>query len=466
VVRELGAVALDRDTLGAMILADTHRDTVATAYRDIRRVRPCETVHFRDGTTRSSFAVPGAPALREGKADALAEELLHALAAAVDRAVGGAARVAVLAGGGVDSSALLATLLRQAESGRSSRAVGIAWDFDGPGADRPHMAAVEQYLGAEVLRVRPADASDLFESSFVLDAAPYTWPTGPFELRAAERARAWGAKAVLSGAGGDHILDGDCARFAERVAHGDLRALVDAARLVQSFRSTPLERVKDLVLRPLAHRAVPASALRRRWDQQHRRAVRRSSAWGWGGPHLRRLLGRDLPAKSRDGLFSAWARSGEFGHAADDRGHSESRYGCDRTDPYLDPDFVRFVASLPPDLMFHGARTRGLLRHAMRGLLPESMRLRRDKASFEPAVDELVAGMDRTALDSLLTMEATADLGLVNPAAFRAAFEAQRRGQASRCGWLDVWPALAVEAFVREVSGGTHGAARLEGGGS
>jgi asparagine synthase (glutamine-hydrolysing) len=286
--------------------------------------------------------------------------------------------------------------------------------------------------------------------AFVVDAAPFEWASGALALRACERARAWGADVILTGAWGDEVLDGDPARFAERAREGDWRVLVDAARFVEPVRSTPAGRVARLVLRPMIRPFIPERILRHRL----RRGVRQHAAWGWGGDRVRALLESSQHADGREARFASQATSAWLADLADGRAQIELGAGCDRVDPYLDREFVAFMASLPPDALFYGRRTRGLFCHAMRGIIPDSVRLRPDKASWEVAIDELVAGMGGiAAFDSLLSMEATADLGLINPRPFRAAFEAQARGEASKCGWIDVWPAVAVEAFVR-ASGG------------
>ena len=44
---------------------------------------------------------------------------------------------------------------------------------------------------------------------------------------------------------------------------------------------------------------------------------------------------------------------------------------------------VRLLAALPPDYLFDGDRLRGLYVRAMKGLIPEEIRLRDDKARFE-----------------------------------------------------------------------------------
>ena len=92
--------------------------------------------------------------------------------------------------------------------------------------------------------------------------------------------------------------------------------------------------------------------------------------------------------------------------------------------PFLDDEFLRFVATLPPLALFQGGYRRGLLREAMRGLLPEDLRLRETKAHFEPALVELMAphGGVRTVAD-LADVRMLADLGLVEPRIFRAHFK-------------------------------------------
>jgi hypothetical protein len=115
---------------------------------------------------------------------------------------------------------------------------------------------------------------------------------------------------------------------------------------------------------------------------------------------------------------------------------------------------IEAVASIPPEQMFLGDRSRGLFRHALDGLVPDSVRWRPDKASMEPALEQMFAsigGFD--ALGSLLTMEATADLGLVEPIPFREALERLVTGRASARGWPQQWGMLAVEAFVRSLDG-------------
>jgi hypothetical protein len=85
----------------------------------------------------------------------------------------------------------------------------------------------------------------------------------------------------------------------------------------------------------------------------------------------------------------------------------------------------------------------------MRRALPDALRLRSDKAQFEPAISEMVLGSDLRGLRDLSHMRMLGDLGLVDPPRYRRHFEdVLAKGAASR-DWLAVWPALSVEAFAR-----------------
>ena len=171
--------------------------------------------------------------------------------------------------------------------------------------------------------------------------------------------------------------------------------------------------------------------------------------WRWAGPRLRTVL-EELPSSTdRAGdWFTALALSTDLMEGADARGQQEAVTGLRRVDPYLDPSFAGLLASIPPAKLFHEDRYRGLYSHAMKGILPDTVRLRSDKASFEPVPFEILESGGRARVEELLEMEALGDLGLVDPPAFRAAFA--RAGLAgSPVGWLGVWPALSVEAFVR-----------------
>jgi asparagine synthase (glutamine-hydrolysing) len=174
--------------------------------------------------------------------------------------------------------------------------------------------------------------------------------------------------------------------------------------------------------------------------------------WRWAAPRLRELLAEPRGASRREGWFSSLTTSTDLLEIADMRGQFEVAVGLPRVDPYLDDKMVRLLASFPPAELCHGHRYRGLFSLAMRGVLPDSVRLRPDKASFDPLPGAILGAVDPQVVRGLVGMEALADLGLVRPREFRDAFARVERGEGGG-DWLDVWPALAIEAFVRGAPG-------------
>jgi asparagine synthetase B (glutamine-hydrolysing) len=379
--------------------------------------------------------------------------LRRALEDAVDAALVGVRRVAVMTGGGIDSSVLLALATRWAKRTGGS-AFAISLDFEGPGDDRPHLRALEQHLDCEVVRVKPEEAADriaLLTSG--ADQAPIWHPMMPIEVELLARARAHGAERVLCGGGADELFGGSPQALAEVAWRGHpVRAIRAASRL--SGFGQPRVRAWTWVLRPLLGRALPTKV--RGWRD---RRDARFAPPAWAGPVLRsffdeqrRVAGvhvrrpprteaerfaaiRDDPSR----IVLAWVRHQEA-HAA----------RVDLWWPYLDLELARAVAALHPDYLLFGDRWRGLLRASIRDLVPDSLRERTDKASFEPAMRRFVdAAGGLESLRPLASMRELASLGVVDPAAFAVAFDRFVAAPHEGEHWVTEWPALAVEAFLR-----------------
>ena len=442
---------LSTERLGALIMSTT-ADPIATVYRGISRLRSCAGIRFIGDRPMAWSWLPSWPGVRRGSVNDMATELLERIVVAVDRSVGSFAKVAVMASGGLDSSGLVAALASRAARGVGFATDVCAIDFGGPGDDRPHLASLSTRHSLQPHRIRPADAASVVPASFVVDGAPVVWPTAAPFIFAGRRAHARGAEAMLSGWGGDGLFDGNLDQFADRARAGDcMGAIRDAAKLQLLWSSSPIGRVLDYVARPLLGDLLPHS-----WPASLRRLrVRHSKEWQWAGSKLRPMM--SIPSVAPDPDWRAEiATSIEMDEAADERGQHEVAIGIPRVDPYLDAELIEFMVSVPARMLFHGNRMRGLYRQAMAGLLPDSLRLRPDKASFEPAIEELFDSAARDpAFQGLIKMEALADLGMVDPRRYREAVTRTMSGE-SRRGWLEIWPALAVEAFVQQ----RHGAAR------
>jgi asparagine synthase (glutamine-hydrolysing) len=450
---------LDTTRMAETLACDLTSRPSATSYEGIRRLIAGELLHIAaDGSVRqrSALALPSLAVIRGSPAD-LATALREEVFAAVRRSIEGKDRVAVLAGGGVDSSALLATVCALARGGSPREVVALSLHFAGPADDRPYMTELAESLGIVPIQAAPKDFGRLVRRSLIVDGQPYASAMGGWELGLQELAKEMGADALLCGLGGDELFDGDPRWFALRALRGDV---VGAARAACALRvpwdSSGFERLRDFVLRPIAVHATPPSI---------RRAVRRRRAAKkrieWAGPILDEVTRREDPAPVSD--FGARTPLEFFQRISDSKWALEmseaqcsvdAEVGFPLLTPFHDEALVAFVARLPPESLFDNGYMRGLFRSAFAGLVPDRVRLRTDKGGFEPAVEEMHAAIGgRGALVEYAGVRALDALGVVRSAPYRAAFDAFVRGDIGHDGWYTIWPVLSMEAFAAKALG-------------
>jgi asparagine synthase (glutamine-hydrolysing) len=393
------------------------------------------------------------PELRLSQRD-LARRLREELQAAVERQCGGARKVAVLAGGGVDSGALLAfTVLNQRARGGPT-VIPVALDHGGDGDDRPHLRALCAQLGIEPLRVAVAEGARSAGQARIIDAQIHVG--APFAMASAAigRARDAGAEVVISGEGAEIGLDSDPDVFAEFLFQHPVAAV---ARLMR-FRGvceTRAASVRRLALGPLARQVVPPSLL----DARQRLRSARNRGPIWARPRLRTWLAqqpwleaRPPPFRGQRERIERMAGSTLVMTTVDIMLRWEMLTSVRCALPYFDDDFLQFVGRIPNAAIFAGARERGLLRESMAGIVPDTLRYRTDKARPYQALAEMfevTGGYD--SVRDLVTMRELDGLALVEPVAFRRDFErfAANPAAADPKVWGTLWGAIIGEAYLR-----------------
>jgi asparagine synthetase B (glutamine-hydrolysing) len=144
-------------------------------------------------------------------------------------------------------------------------------------------------------------------------------------------------------------------------------------------------------------------------------ARRRRNPTRYMPPWLPPAAARDLSVAAGDLDYKRmaaprwWARLADgFGAGLDAVGIRDTvrrraaMAGLDARSPFFDVDLVELVLSLPPELSFHPELTRPVQREAMRGLLPDSIRLRPVKSYFDELLQRSFAVEDLDAVQSLL----------------------------------------------------------------
>jgi asparagine synthase (glutamine-hydrolysing) len=454
---------VDTRRLAAILLTTTYRDFDLTAYKGIQRVVSGATlvVSGERTLTLPRKSLPPPPRVRTPQE--AAEELRSLLFRAITRVTKDARRVVMLTGGGVDSSALLGVMLATARGASKREVRALALDFGGIGDDRPYLRALCEALGIAPVRLSPGECAPGGLPGAVIDGAPFPWPTADSDIALLRVARSLGADIVLTGISGDDVFGGDLRAFAAmslRLRGRFAEGLVSAANLRGSWIRSRAARTWSFFGRPMLGGICPAGLL------NTLRAARRPRPPSWAGPVLKEIYTEAFSEQGRDtceDILSGLARQRAFNSPtyhldfADYRGQLEARTGSYRVDMMLDEEIVDFVTALPAPFLFHGGFHRGLLREAMRGLVPDEVRLRQDKASATELLQALFCAPGRDeAIRPYVSMQSLGALGIVEPSRFCRAHSRFWKTKSSAAGWIQIWPALATEIFARSVLAGTR----------
>jgi len=129
--------------------------------------------------------------------------------------------------------------------------------------------------------------------------------------------------------------------------------------------------------------------------------------------------------------------------------------GLNARQPMLDLDLVELALRQPPESTLDPRFTRPVLRAAMKEMLPDSVRLRSQKALFESLITSCLHGPDRVAVRAILTAPDAEVGAYVDRAKMtQALFAEDKMRRADPFGWmLSVWRLLNVELWLRSVAG-------------
>jgi asparagine synthase (glutamine-hydrolysing) len=278
-----------------------------------------------------------------------------------------------------------------------------------------------------------------------------------------------GCRVVLTGAGGDEWLTASPSYTADLIRAFDMAGLY---RLMSSFiRSHPLRatRVARMMLWQFGARPVMARMVRRLLEPtapgvlmkyRKQRAVR--SRWSWIAPDpglMQQLAWREDQTMIRrsgrldDGFYLPDVRSAIehplVSMELEDTFEADRRSGLRQLAPYWDADLVDFLYRTPPELLFRGGRSKGLVRHMLSDRFPE---LGFDRQKKRPATT--VLGLEfkrdgRLAWERMGGARALAELGIVEPKGLSAVVEGYFSGTRPQTSpWL-IYQVLNLEAWIR-----------------
>jgi asparagine synthase (glutamine-hydrolysing) len=256
-----------------------------------------------------------------------------------------------------------------------------------------------------------------------------------------------GVKVLLDGQGGDELLAGYDAYYAALAADrlADFRPIAALAGLKKARRLRGLK-AKWLAART-AFFLVPDCLKRPLFPFAKGRLVNcigadffRASFTGW--PELKRC----------GSYVQGWSRQ-HLAHTTlpgllryEDR--NSMAFSIEARVPFLDYRLVEFVLRLPTEQKISGEWTKPVLREAMKGILPEKVRLRTDKKGFETPEGDWFRGELSTMLGDTVSSRSFASRGFFNASAVRKAFDAFQRGRPGLTS-RELWRIVNTELWMR-----------------
>lgn len=355
--------------------------------------------------------------------------------------------------GGLDSSSVVSIAQSLFEAGAVSH--GLAGtvtyvDREGTGADeREYSNVIVRRWGVrnEVIVDPPLWYDDRYPLPDVDQPRP-DFLFYPRECRLSEIVRRAGGRVVLTGQASDELLRGNMFFFADWIVDGRMRSAIN-------------EMVRRAAIGHVSF-----------WELAYRNAITPllpRFTRSWLGPELTRVPRWIHPRVVSqygfaDRAYEMALYAGRVGHKYRDAvaaglqtvsrvaGYVSLEDELEVRHPFLYRPFVEFALRLPPELCVQPHARKWVLREAMRGLVPDAVRLRVGKGTTVERYAWSLAAQ-RSLLEPLIRHSILADLGLVRPVELRTAFNSaptcpKRKGdpQAALQGVLGVEAWLQMRA--------------------
>lgn len=405
----------------ADLLAGGYADRSATIHRGVLRLPPGHALVIKCGASHvTRYWDPGdVPITDHRDAGDMFRTLFHD---AVARRLDGDS-TAVMLSGGLDSSAVAL----EAAGIQPMRSLSLTLDRTGGWNERPYIEAVLRAGRFKPDFIDGSGHDPLADLAALLEEqeGPFIAYNASLSRRIYARASATGIGLLLDGHGGDEVVSHGLGRLNELAAGGEWRGLWREGAGIAGIYGASRWRI---VSPYLSHNRYVRSA-RARWN-----GARASLGWPREAPLSSiALVAPGLAARSnlheRHGAVPARGsarhserdlhvealRAPAQAYAFEVLDRMAASSGVTSRYPFYDLRLAKFCLSLPSREKLSDGLPRRVLREAMKGVMPDPVRLRLDKYDFAPAladallrqrrkVSEIVRG-DRSGISAYVDMD-------------------------------------------------------------
>ncbi len=425
-----------------------------TLYQNILRLPPGHRLVLKDGAVRITryFQIDPDNTLRYASDAEYAEHFLEIFSEAVRCRLRSQAPAALFLSGGLDSSSILGMAARLAETGdiETGRMVAYHLAFSRREADERVFVDDLARMWGGTIHTPSADATpppmSVRQDQRSPDV-PEELDLSPWQVLYT-MAKENGSRVILWGYGADELLTGDTVHCADLLRQRQFLKLLrqfrhDVAVYHHLETNVTFEDALRWCLLPLVPRAIKSR-------------IKRSLEWNvpdWIAPGFSkaiRLQDRLSRCDARP-VFPTQVQQGMYGtlvsayrtitHELDNQ--FEAHHGMEGRSPFCDRRIIEFSFAIPEEQRWRNDQTKYVLRQAMRGMIPDSIRLRRTKGDFTYLAGECFAR--QSAGETFQSLRLAAD-GYVDANAVRKLYRRYLQGDQSTV--TPLWAILAVERWL------------------
>jgi asparagine synthase (glutamine-hydrolysing) len=442
----------DEQTLREFLSTGIVDSTERTFFAGVRRVLPAHNLEIdldRPQETRGSRYWSYPPQNGRISTKDAAEQLRALLADSVRLHARSDVPVGTCLSGGLDSSSIVCLAEELRAAGQIPRYTHSAFGYvpeEEEYSERRHMEAVMEKTGARMFLVDTG--REEFVERLLSIVRQQDEPFGSTSIAAQwfvfEAARREGMKVMLDGQGADEVFGG---------YHGYFGVI--ASNLLRRRRLLRYARFHRDYKRLLGHAPLPVrGAVWSALPRPVRRGVTRPGTVPL--PAGAQLLSAEMrerlrheyrpnPPGSLQELLQGATESIGLPSLLRFEDRNSMAHSIEARVPMLDHRVVEFAFSLPDQLKIRGVQTKYVLREAMRGVLPESVRARTDKVGFraEPRATWALADQNR---NSVLANRTEYEERWFDPKALAAALDGSDRSVEAE---YSVWRVLNAKLWLR-----------------
>lgn len=367
-----------------------------------------------------------------------------------DRLRGTGSSAGIAMSGGLDSTSVAA--LAQRSSGARIRAYTFVFDRLPECDERSYSRVMAEELGLEI---EPVEAERLWKldsqmfPTYSADTPFVGWRSCYEEIF--RRMQAQGSRVLLLGHGGDQLLRGSLKVCGERLRRGDLAVVAEAARHAGRRGESIFRSFYRYFVRP----GLPAGADRLLRSSVGKREallppwIRADFARRAGFTERMQVRSRKMfETPARQEIYASLVGVPWYWRLANWYDRSAAAFGIEVRHPFLDRRLFEYVLAIPAEQLFRFESSKGLLRRAMTGILPERIRARQGKTGFQSFMHLALQTQAVGEIAQILTSLRCAEAGVADGEQLRSAFLNYLDGKLDGSRGA-LWQTISLEVWLR-----------------